>query len=80
MKLTYILALLAALTAPALAGDSRPSRPSRPSDRPRSDWETVSHESADWEDSTRPQSVPEASPTLVLTLAAAAVVAVRRRK
>lgn len=74
MKLAYILALFA-LTLPARAVFSLGS------DGPGgfSVWHE-DHWDVNGIHVDAPQSAPEASPTLVLTLAAAALVAVRRRK
>jgi hypothetical protein len=58
-----------AIALPALAGETRPER-----DRSRESSD-VSHSSRDWSDWTQDtQSVPEASPTLAVLLAGAALV------
>ena len=73
MKLAYILALLA-LTLPARADLERFDEPLGFSVWHENHWD---HNGIHVDP---PQSVPEASPTLVLTLAAAALTRVRRRK
>jgi len=74
MKLTYILALLATLTLPVRADLERFDGPLVPSYWHGDHWD---HNGIHVDP---PQSVPEAKPTLVLTLAAAALMRVRRRK
>jgi hypothetical protein len=68
--------LFLAIALPALAGETRPERDRSRESSSSSDWSDVSRSSSDWSsDWTQDtQSVPEASPTLAVLLAGAALV------